>query len=492
MKKHSYAAAALLGLIIAQILATLQVHLSNLHLYRTLLAISEAGYLTVPNQRIMQTLPDLAPAFFGGLFFTVSVGAFITVLCLGAVRLRDRFRNRYVTMFLIAIWAGCLVTANIRGIDLMVSSYLILIPCAVLSPTLRGMPVRSRKKKWSKGAVHGVPVLILAALWATQMDAHLFVDVRDHLLLSNRLGTAINDFYYAYTLYPAEVFKSPDQKMVKTYRLEHIQDNSITGSIERRLVNYDYLRVEGDSSADLTISQKGVFLVFRHGQRDILEGSPQAFFSGTGKILREFSEKSDRHRFFRQFTFYSLLVGFPIALYLVIFLLFRTLAGPFLNRGASSIFASALCLAMGIALFAFFVQSRVKSAGIGDVASALESGRWQERVAALKRIEKEKKEVGAFPAYSSMLKSPHIAVRYWLTRSLGVSRKPETYEDLLMLLDDPHPNVVSMAFYALGKRGNTRAISIILEKIGASDHWYSQWYAYRALRRLGWKQTGLP
>jgi HEAT repeat protein len=88
-----------------------------------------------------------------------------------------------------------------------------------------------------------------------------------------------------------------------------------------------------------------------------------------------------------------------------------------------------------------------------------------------------------------MLKSPHIPVRYWLARALAVSRKPETYDDLLSFLDDPHPNVVSMAFYALGKRGDRSAIGLILHRIETSRHWYVQWYAYKALRRLGWKQT---
>ncbi len=494
MKKHSYAAAVLLGLSVAQILATVQVYLSNVRLYRTILALSDAGYLTVPNQRVMQTLPDFVPAFFGGLFFTVSVGAFITILCLGAVWLRDRlfYRNRYVVMFLIAVWAGCLLMANIRGIDLMVSSYFIFVPCAVLSLTLRRMPAGSREKRWSKGIIHVLPVLILAGLWGTQMGPHLFLDIRDHLLVSNRVGTTINDFYYAYTLYPAEVFKSLDQKLIKAYRLEHIQDNAVTRSIERRLINYDYLRVHGDSPVDMTISQRSAFLVFGNGKQDILEVSPKAFFSDTGKILREFSKQSDRRRFFRQFTFYSLLMGFPVILYLFFFFLFRALAGLFISMGASSIFASALCMAMGIGLFAFFVQSRVTGAEIGDAASALESERWQERVAGLRLIETEGREVGDFQAYPRMLTSPHRAVRYWLARSLGVSRKPETYDDLLGLLNDPHPNVVSMAFYALGRRGNTKAVGIILNNIDASDHWYSQWYAYRALRRLGWKQTVLP
>ena len=63
-----------------------------------------------------------------------------------------------------------------------------------------------------------------------------------------------------------------------------------------------------------------------------------------------------------------------------------------------------------------------------------------------------------------------------------------TYEDLVAFLDDPHPNVAGMAFYALGQRGEKRAIKGIIERIETSNHWYNQWYAYRALRTLGWKQ----
>jgi hypothetical protein len=493
MKRYPYAAPVLLGLIVAQILATLQVYLSNVRLYRSLVAIRDAGYLIVPNQRIMPTLHSFTPAFFGGLFFTLSVGAGITLLTLGAVWLWDRlfYRNRLVSIVLVAIWAGCLVMVNIRGVDLMVSAYFLCIPCVVLYLPLTRMPAGSSEKKWSQGIVYGGPVFILAALWFTQMGSHLFLDIRDHLLLSNRFGTKINDFYYAYTLYPAEAFKSLDQKVLRPYRLEQIQDNSLVESIDRRLINHDYLRVEGDSPVGLTISQKGAFLVFSNGQRDILEVTPQAFFSTTGKLLREFSARSDKHRFFRQFTFFSLLMGFPLILYVFLFSSFRTGTGFFLKMRTSSMCASSICLAIGIGLFAFFVQSRAKSAEIRDVAVALESERWQERVAALKLIEKRGKEVSDFRAYRSMLKSPRIPVRYWLARSLGVSRNPETYDDLAGLLDDPHTNVVSMAFYALGKRGDTRAINVIVKNIDVSNHWYNQWYAYKALRRLGWKQTGL-
>ena len=62
-----------IGLLMAQILATVQVYLSNLDLYATVSAASVAGYLAIPNQQVMAGLQNFAPAFFGGLFFTFTI-----------------------------------------------------------------------------------------------------------------------------------------------------------------------------------------------------------------------------------------------------------------------------------------------------------------------------------------------------------------------------------------------------------------------------------
>ena len=64
------------------------------------------------------------------------------------------------------------------------------------------------------------------------------------------------------------------------------------------------------------------------------------------------------------------------------------------------------------------------------------------------------------------------------------------YNDLLSLLNDPQHNVVCMAFYGLGRRGEERAIQKIIGRIQSSDHWYEQWYGYKALKQLGWRQQG--
>ena len=149
--------------------------------------------------------------------------------------------------------------------------------------------------------------------------------------------------------------------------------------------------------------------------------------------------------------------------------------------------ASVLCLFLGTALF-FYVQGGVKEESI-DPARALASDQWETRVAALKLIEQKKLEVGDFEAYPRLMKSHHVAERYWFVRTLGSSRRTSTYRDLLSFLDDPNPGVVSMAFYSLGQRKDSRAVPEILKRIETSGDWYNQWYAYRALRNLGWKQS---
>ena len=484
------AKALLLGLLVAQVIATIQVYLSNLDLYRNLSTIQAAGYLAIPNQSTMPSLQGFAPAFLGGLFFTLSVGAGVTLLSMGAAWLWDRVfsRNRFVLIFFLSIWLGSMVLLNHRGFSLGSTCYFFVIPPVVFLATLRWMPPHPAKRGWVHGVVHTIPVVVLALLWASQVDGHFFVDFRDILLLSNPVGIKINDFYYDYTLYPAEVFKSLDQKLLKTCTLQDPNKGPLHSRVEMELLDHDYLAVATDDPVDLTVVQDNGVLVFNHGGRKILQITLADFLSDPATALQEFSAKSDRNGFFRQFTFSSLVMGLPLALYLLLHALIRLFCRFFLDSRTSSLIASILCLIVGLGILIPFHYMRWTDMELKDVPQALASESWQRRVAALKVIERKGLEVSSFPPYPQLLASPHIAVRYWLVRGLAVSRRPETYIDLLAFLDDPHPNVASMAFYGLGQRGNRRGVSEILTRIKTSDHWYNQWYAYKALRALGWKQ----
>jgi HEAT repeat protein len=125
-----------------------------------------------------------------------------------------------------------------------------------------------------------------------------------------------------------------------------------------------------------------------------------------------------------------------------------------------------------------------------NLGTALESERWQIRVAALKIIDREGMDIAGFRAYEGLLESPRIVERYYVAKALGASKQPETAKQLLSFLDDPHINVVCMALDSLGRRGHIQALEKIMKVLETSDHWYEQWYAYKALRKLGWNQTG--
>lgn len=481
----------LVGLCAAQVLATTQVFLSNTHLYQDLIAMRDAGYLVIPNQRVMPNLTGFGPAFFGGLFFTLSAGAGLSLLSLGAAWVWDRLlcRKKTVLILFMLLWTGGLLPVNRHGLCPLMSAYFLVIPPLVFVAALRWMPSQARQGDWFSRIVLFGPVLVLALLWIPQMNTHLFTDLRDNLLLSNPLGRKINDFYYAYTLYPAEVFKSFEQKTLRTCSLEGIRERSARQALERVLISYDCLPIAGNVAVDLNITGKGNTLVFEHRGRTILRTAAEEFYANPGAALQEFSSRTDRHGFFRHFTFFSLLMGFPLGLYLCLYAVIHLVSCLFLDKSTSRVTTSVVCFLICAVLFFVFSHRRVTEIDLKDVFQALESEHWQERVAALKLIEKRGMEIGDSQAYQRMLKSPHIPERYWLARALGVSRRPETYKDLLAFLDDPHHNVVCMAFYALGQRGDSRAVKEILKRIEISDDWYSQWYAYKALRCLGWKQT---
>jgi hypothetical protein len=484
------AKALLLGLLVAQIIATIQVYLSNLDLYRSLSAIQAAGYLTIPNQRIMPSLQDFGSAFLGGLFFTFSLGAGLSLLSLAAAWVWQRLfsRNRSVLVVLLLFWLGSVLVLNSRGFTFGATCYFLAIPPVVFLAALRWMPPPPIQRMWVRGMVHTIPVAVLALLWTSQLDSHFFVEFRDVLLLSNPVGTKINDFYYDYTLFPAEVFKSLEQKLLKTCSLQNLEKESLLARVERKLLNYDYLNVGTNDAVDLQVVQDGNMLVFKNGERTIFQTTPADFLSHPGAALHKFAAKSDKQGIFRQLTFRSLVIGMPLALYLLLHALIRLLCSFFLDVRTSSLIASVLCLIVGLSILIPFLYMRGASFEFENVPQALASDSWQERVAALRIIEQKGLEVSSFQPYQRLLTSPHIAERYWLVRGLAVSHRPETYKDLLAFLDDPHPNVVSMAFYGLGQRGDWRAVSEILTRIKTSDHWYNQWYAYKALRALGWKQ----
>ena len=162
--------ALLPGLAAAQALATLQVYLSNAELYGKLVSIKAAGYMILPNQQVMNGLREFGPAFFGGLFFTLTAGAGISILSLAVIWAWDRLflRNKFVLVFFLLIWAGILWLGNSQGFCPVVSSYFIVIPTVVTAVAMKSISSHRTKNIRLEGFIQLAPILLLALLWSSQ------------------------------------------------------------------------------------------------------------------------------------------------------------------------------------------------------------------------------------------------------------------------------------------------------------------------------------
>ena len=477
----------LIGLITTQIIATIQVYLSNLDLYTSLTIIEQSGYLTVPNQHVMRGLKEFVPAFCGGFFFTLSIGAGLTLFTAAVawVWVRLNLRNKYVLVFLSVVWVALVLMVNVNGFNVWGTLYFSLVPLIVFIATIRFLPNPGQGHNALRVLVHLLPVILLSILWTTQYDRHLFLDLRDHLLFSNPVGKVVSDFYYRYSPFATEAFKSLNQKTMKTCRLPELSDSSIVRPLESALRAFDYLQVDTESPVDLEIVQKGNQLWLRHAGRNILKTTIGDLLNNSKQILNEYTLATDRFAVFRQFTFFALVFGYPLTLYILFHALFWLTIQIFMNRQKAAIIASLICLLVSLFIFMVFSISRSPTIDKNNLAESLDSNSWQARVAALRFIESQGLEIGRLGGYIKSLSSPEIIERYWLAQS----QDAKTYEALILLLDDPNVNVESMAFLALARRGDKRALSEILAALKASKRWYSQIYAYNALRTLGWKQN---
>lgn len=481
------------GLGAAQLIATLSVYLSDLDLYYKMSRVIEAGYFGVPNKLTVETLQKIGPAFYGGFFFTASIGTGIALITLAAIYLiRKKVPGyRLYALFFILIWLFCLFKLNNNGFCILETAYFLLIPLVMGFASFKWRPEADATAKKPNILLFWGSLILLTALWGTQLNSRLFTDIRDHLLLTNPVGSKINDFYYKYTLYPAEVFKSLYQKNIKTCDLSEISNKQIARRLEKKLIGFDYLVLKNADKVDLKIINKGDQLFLQNQNQTVIKLTFNEFMSKSSTTLKKFSSKLDKYQFFRMLTFYSLLTGFPIILYWVVFDLFRWLAGFFCKPAIISFIAAGISICIGILFFIPLFSANNISISDNTLDAKISSKHLATRMAALQYIGEKKIEISKFPQYKKIITSPYPQERYWLARAFAASHEKIVFNDLLKMLNDSHPNVTCQVFYALGRQGRPFAKPKIIKAIQTSDHWYCQWYGYRALRKLGWKQTKL-
>jgi hypothetical protein len=498
MKRRLYTPAVLfIGLLSAELVATIHVYLSDLDLRQATEAVRHTGYLAVPNAVAAARLDSLTTAMAGGLFFTLSIGAGLSLATLIGVWLWDRaFRRRRLAAFFYGlIWIAGLFLANVNGWNPEASGYIVVVPLVTAVAAIRLLPARTSLISASGIVWPAAAVVILALLWSLVLDHNLFINIRDYLLLPSRIGRTITDAYYRYTLFPAEAFKSLQQKQIRTCVLDSSLERPDRNRIERVLRAHDYLPVPAGYPAgypaDLTVGWSAAenrFLL-GHNRRIVLTVPRRDLFVQSDKVLQAYSDRRDRNRLFRPLTLVCLLLGFPLVLFSLLFSFLRLLPNLFLPAAASDVITALLCIAVGGMLLAPIYRGHrtvVDPAGVVAASSPFT------RIAALRQACNKHLDIAIEARRQGLAASPQVAVRYWLARSLAYAKASPTQAMLQALAGDPVPIVACQALWAMGARGDRAVVPKIIAHINTSPYWYVQMYAYRALRTLGWIQPRSP
>lgn len=481
----------LCGLATAQTVATFHVHAADFRLAASIRALDSADYLVVPNLNVLPALLSWKTAFCGGLFFTLSVGSCLALLAWLAAWLRpDRKTGsrRYMTAWAGA-WAILVIAANQNGFNFFASAYFVLVPAAVLAASAAVGPCRPAGLKPKDLIIRLALLAAMGMLASPFVQGDIFLRIRDKILLQNPFGRCLNDFYYRYTLHPAQSFKSLEQKLIKSCRLSAAPVSETRTRLEPLLLQHDYLIDDQSGYTDLhlMVDAESRAAFFHHGRKGF-ECDLDEFLADPVNVLAAFSDAVDRWAFLRSFTLVGIFTTITAAFIVVIYGPLSALLRCFWSGGTASVVAGLLCFGLLMTGIAWLNQDELPNTDAATFDQPLGVMKPRQQAAVLKSAVHRRMDLGTV-LLDDRLKTECVVVRYWLARALAFSRDPSSRDRLLALARDPQVNVACMALHALGRRGDSGVIPEIQRILRGSGRWYVQGYAYRALRRLGWRQT---
>jgi hypothetical protein len=483
------------GLAVCQALATVWVFRSNQEVLDKAVRAAAAGYLPVPSPDTLPSLASFQTALCGACLFTLSAGAGLTVLFtligLGEAKVQDKGILRRAAPYATAL--ALLVWVNVEGLVFWPSAITLFVPLATLAACGN---VRKEALTLPKTAVNGMAIALALLLpvafsygWLVgKPDSRVFTSLRDSLLLSNPAGQQLNDFYYTYTLGPAEVLKSLAKRQGKTARVEKDAEPDAAAKVKGALLRHDYLPVEDKGPVDLEVRLSKADVELGWKGRALVRAGTQEFFESPGKFLEGYSKTRDRLGNFRALVFWSIVLGLPLFALITAHALATAAVSRFAPPAIAARGAVLLCLCAALGLGAVAMEPARIAQGGQPLRALLTSDTAAERTAGLRRACQERRDACAEGYGEGPPAGAGLAERYWHTQALGFCRGADAVQKLEGLLSDRQRNVACMAFFALGNRGAVESLPKVLEITEKSTDWYIRMYGYGTARRLGWTQ----
>jgi hypothetical protein len=484
----------IIGICISQIIATFHVYLANLQLANQIQYLHANGYLIVPNLHVLPHLQSLNTAFVGGLFFsgTIGLGIISITLFVSWFWVNITQKSKLFLLIILSQWIIAIYFANKNGWSVFTLYLCIMLPLLTgihaIIPAKRKPSPRYSTLFWS------FPIIFMIIAGYSTGRSISFLSIRDYLLLSNKTGSYLNELYYRYTLYPGEIIKPFALKQQKTCYIQTDINNAkryIKG-VQRKCIRYDYLVVPDKEKADVVLKIDPPNIFFQLNDKTVLHTSIMDYLRETKKVFLDFSSQTDVNNFFRMCILLSLVVSAPILIYILMMqglfvLVCLTRIPTFLGQ---CLVVGMMCIWIGQMILQIppdFSKKATQNEWHNAFHTAYQQLDWRQAVVLLKShhfsITREDHQL----ALKWLKQTDFPVLKYWLIRFLSGATISTDKDIFLNFLTDPNMNVVCQALYASGKQRDRKQISLIKDFIQNNPNWYAQMYAYRALKRLGWR-----
>jgi hypothetical protein len=445
------------GVLCGGALGAVRTRQATVHLLAKNHLLETAGLAQLPGPGHWEMMNSWAPAWAGGLFFGFSLGlgaAGLSAVWCRTTRALPGGTGRWAPFLLLFVP----LTAVITG-DPALAACLLAIVLGALAIHRVSQPPRSVPFRWLLVALCGLGVIP----WATA-DEGPFTRLRDQILFASPAGLSVDQFYYRWTLYPAEVLKPLAAKTQPTAAVADTappREQQRFCADARRLGILCVAGIGSGAGLDLRVEPGDGGLALVSGDTRLVW--PQGVHEQR-ETWTQFSAARDGARPLRRATGIALFLGCPLGLCWLLTSAALRLASIFPDRRRRRLAA----LVLTVALSAFIAAT----------------GRADPQLAALRGI-LQQSPLGDPAALAALLDSPRPVERFYAAhaaRHLGKAAEPLLINALL----DPVINVRYAAAQGLGEAGGDTARTTLEELLSQPEEWYVKERAYASLLRLGW------
>jgi len=475
-KKLSIFSIIIFILTISEMIASSQIYISNKNLLEKIKTIQVNNEFITPSYKILPLLESFKESLYGGLFLVFTAG-----LCFGfagffsaVLAKKTKYKK---TLLLISIIIVILATYNLH-FKLVIW---ITLPLSVFLLTF------FKYNKNIKFNIHAVitAFVILASILTFRGDS-FFLDFRDKVLMTSSFGKSINNFYYRFTLPPAEVIKPLKQKALKTFNCNNI---NLKKKIYPLMKKFNYYPSDNINLSDLIISKNKKKIIFSDPKTStiskVISTSKKLSYQNISKILSNFSDKNDHASFFRKITLAGLVFVFPLSLFFISYSLLLKLLSFFLKPSFSEKATSLILLLLFLFLMKpLFLHNDINRNNYLKYIN-ISKNRFLQRDA-LKFAYEKKIRINDIIIKNNFLNTDYIPLAYWSILSFRIQNR----QDLTIIakkLNDKSVNIRYKAYEKLGKAPywlKKEATELIKNHYPYIKNWYVQLYAFNALKKL--------